>query len=501
MQHGRDNIYSDSDVVGCRVSNEDIELLIESVPEAMLVITDEGEITYANKKVENLFGLSPKKILKSNVGSLVGQIVDPSYTFQRKNFFKKIKQLKAGESRKLYGICKNGSEFPVDIVLGPLHLQDKILIWVCIRGNTEKSKKPAPEKFTYSYARSLIEAALDPLCTINRQGKITDVNEALVRMTGTPREKLIDTDFCDYFTEPQKAREAYQKIFINGFVADCPLTIRHNMRDVLYNASVYSDEEGNVLGGFAAARDITSLKKQEKEILALNEELKLRILELESFSYSVSHDLRAPLRAIDGFIAIFLKRYFSKVDKEGQRLLNNVRVNVGKMSNLIDELLAFSRIGMQDMQVVTINMTALANSALEELRRQKRGASVTIKDLGMAKGDVMLIKQVLVNLLSNAFKYSAKTEKPRIEIGTYSSYNDQITYYVKDNGVGFDMEYSNKLFGVFQRLHDNAEFQGHGVGLAIVKRIIDRHEGNIWAEGKEGKGATFYFSLQRGGWK
>jgi len=192
----------------------------------------------------------------------------------------------------------------------------------------------------------------------------------------------------------------------------------------------------------ATARDITAQRKQEIKIKTLNEELEQRIIELESFSYSVSHDLRAPLRGIDGFIAIFLTKYLEKVDSEGQRLLGNVRRNVNKMGSLIDELLTLSRIGMKDIQIVTINMNDLVNIVLEELSEMKGKSIVTVRKLGTAKGDIALIKQVLVNLISNAFKYSNKKDFPQIEIGC-SPTDDEVQYYIKDNGVGFDMEYSN----------------------------------------------------------
>jgi PAS domain S-box-containing protein len=372
-------------------------------------------------------------------------------------------------------------------------------VFASARDITDRKQAEEEIKRSQEYTRSLIEASLDPLVTISPEGKITDVNEASAKATGVPREILIGTDFSDYFTEPEKAREGYQQVFAKGFVADYPLTIRHKngkVTDVLYNASVYRDDKGNVLGVFAAARDITAQRRQEIKINTLNEELEQRIIELESFSYSVSHDLRAPLRGVDGFIAMFLDKYFEKVDDEGKRLLGNVRRNVTKMGSLIDELLTLSRIGMKDIQITTINMKELANTALEELNEIKGNAEVKIGELGNAQGDIALVKQVMVNLISNAFKYSNKKGKPKIEIGGVPN-GPEIDYYVKDNGVGFDMEYSNKLFGVFQRLHDPQEYQGTGVGLAIVKRIITRHGGKVWAEGKENQGATFYFSLKK----
>jgi PAS domain S-box-containing protein len=372
-------------------------------------------------------------------------------------------------------------------------------VFASARDITDRKQAEEELKRSQEYTRSLIEASLDPLVTISPEGKITDVNEASIQATGVAKEGLIGTDFSDYFTDPEKAREGYQQVFARGFVADYPLTIRHKdgkVTDVLYNASVYRDDKGEVLGVFAAARDITAQRRQEIKINTLNEELEQRIIELESFSYSVSHDLRAPLRGVDGFVAMFLSKYLNQVDEEGQRLLNNVRRNVTKMGSLIDELLTLSRIGMKDIQITTIDMTDLVVTVLEELDETKGNANVIVKDLGFAKGDIALIKQVLVNLISNAYKYSNKTEHPVIEIGCKVN-GQSVVFSVKDNGVGFDMEYSNKLFGVFQRLHDPHEYQGTGVGLAIVKRIITRHGGKVWAEGVENVGATFYFSLKK----
>jgi signal transduction histidine kinase len=250
-------------------------------------------------------------------------------------------------------------------------------------------------------------------------------------------------------------------------------------------------------------KEIQERKISEKRVLELNKKLEENIFqlkssnsELEAFSYSVSHDLRAPIRGMDGFISLFLKKYFDKVDPEGQRLLNKVRNNVHKMGFLIDDLLSLSRIGMKDIEKSSINMKELVEGVIEEMEELKelKEAKIKLSHLIDGEGDVALIKQVWINLISNSLKYSSKNEKPLIEIGSVKKSNF-INYYVKDNGVGFDMKYSNKLYGVFQRLHDPQEYQGTGVGLALVKRITNKHNGEVWAEGKENQGATFYFSL------
>ena len=462
--------------------------LIEASLDPMVAISSEGKITDVNEALVKATGVKRDKLIGTDFSDYFTEPEKAREGYQQifaKGF---VADSPLTIRHNLRDVLYNASVYRDE--------KGKVLgAFASARDITDRKQVEEEIKKQQAYTRSLIEASLDPMVAISPEGKITDVNEALVKATGVERPSLIGTDFSDYFTEPDKAREGYQQIFAKGFVADSPLTIRHNLRDVLYNASVYRDEKGKVLGAFASARDITAQRKQEVRIKTLNEELEQRIIELESFSYSVSHDLRAPLRGIDGFIAIFLTKYFEKVDGEGQRLLGNVRRNVNKMGSLIDELLTLSRIGMKDIQITSINMNELVHTVLEELTEMKGKSMVTVDSLTTGQGDIALIKQVLVNLISNAFKYSTKKENPMIEIGCHTE-DGEVQYYIKDNGVGFDMEYSNKLFGVFQRLHDPQEYQGTGVGLAIVKRIIIRHGGRVWAEGKEGDGATFYFSLK-----
>ena len=224
--------------------------------------------------------------------------------------------------------------------------------------------------------------------------------------------------------------------------------------------------------------------------------------DLEAFNYSVSHDLRAPLRAIDGFSRVLVEDYREKLDPECNRLLNIIRTNAQKMGQLIDDLLAFSRLGRQEMKLTDIDMGELARSVLNDLGSSdpERKLDVHIGTLPSARGDRAMIGQVFANLLSNGIKFTQPKDTPRIEI-VHKSEDKENTYCVKDNGVGFDMRNAEKMFGVFQRLHGADEFEGTGVGLAIVQSIIQRHGGRVWAEGKVNEGATIYFTLPPGATK
>src|SRR5665648_3707 len=241
---------------------------------------------------------------------------------------------------------------------------------------------------------------------------------------------------------------------------------------------------------------VENLNIKSNELQRSTGQLKAANKELEAFSYSVSHDLRAPLRAISGFVSILLEEYENVLDDEGKRICGIIHSNAIKMGQLIDDLLSFSRLIRSELHHSKIDMKAMVKNIVSEFGISKNLPEIiiSIQELPLAIGDPNLIKQVWINLISNAIKYSSKEEKPQIDIGVFQKENETI-YFIKDNGVGFSMDYVKKLFGVFQRLHGAKEFEGTGVGLAIVQRIINRHGGRVWAEGEVSIGATFYFTL------
>lgn len=255
------------------------------------------------------------------------------------------------------------------------------------------------------------------------------------------------------------------------------------------------------------AHEMAERRKADEDLRKLNLELETRVAdrttqleaankELESFSYSISHDLRAPVRAVVGFSQMLIEDHAEQLDEEARRKLLVIQKEAQRMGVLIDDLLAFSRLGRKAMKVVDIDMTELARSTYESLTGQEPRPKLGLRlaALPRAKGDRVLLGQVWANLISNAVKFSSRREQPQVEISAISDEKEHV-YFVRDNGAGFDPRYQSKLFGVFQRLHDSAEFPGTGVGLALVQRIVARHGGRVWAEGRPGEGATFYFTL------
>jgi PAS domain S-box-containing protein len=327
------------------------------------------------------------------------------------------------------------------------------------------------------------------------QGEMTGKHVSIVN---APTEKSSD----------QTAAEIMNDLDRNGYWAGEVLNIKKDGTVFWSHAHVAIFDHskfGRVL--VSVQEDITDRKNAELQIIMLNEELERRVIqrtelleaankELEAFSYSVSHDLRAPLRSVHGYTRILVEEYENKLDEEGIRICGIISSSATKMGELIDDLLNFSRIGRTSMNPSQLDMKSIVKSIFEEIcpDNQKSKTNLKIGKLHKAFGDANLLRMVWNNLISNAIKYSSKNVVSEISIGSKVEGN-LITYFIKDNGVGFDMQYAHKLFGVFQRLHSEAEFEGNGVGLAIVQRIIIKHGGKVWADGEEGKGATFYFSL------
>jgi PAS domain S-box-containing protein len=353
-------------------------------------------------------------------------------------------------------------------------------------------------KLSNIYNRSLIEASIDPLVTIGPNGKITDVNDSTEDVTGYSRDHLIGTDFSDYFTEPDKARKGYQLVFEKGKVIDYPLEIHHRNGDitpVLYNASVYSDENGKVIGVFAAARDITELKKAEELLKLKINELARSNAELEQFAYVSSHDLQEPLRMIASYLQLLERKYEGKLDKKADKYIHFAVDGATRMQNLIDDLLTFSRVTTQANEFELTDIEVILNRVLTNLSVsiKENSATITHGTLPEIMVDGTQMTQVLQNLINNALKFRSK-DNPKIHISA-SQEDKYWLFSVKDNGIGIDPKYSERIFEVFKRLHKKRDYPGTGIGLSICKKIVERHGGRIWVDSKLGEGSTFYFNI------
>jgi PAS domain S-box-containing protein len=347
--------------------------------------------------------------------------------------------------------------------------------------------------------------------SVTLDGKLLEHNQAFNRILGFDiHEDLKGVQLPDFWQDPDQRREYLKAFAASGAITNYQIDAKTRTGGkitILANAHLVKDENNRPQWIEGVFLDISERIRAEAEIRRLNEELEQRVLqrtaqletankELEAFSYSVSHDLRAPLRAIDGFSRIVLEEYAPKLDDEGRRLLDVITANTRKMGQLIDDLLAFSRLSRQQMAFAAVDLAALADDVFSELKNTEKGRQIEFK-IGAhpaAFGDRSMLRHVLLNLFSNALKFTRPRAKARIEFGAQTAIGETI-YCVKDNGVGFDMKYAHKIFGVFQRLHGTNEFEGTGVGLAIVQRIVLRHGGRVWAKSAARGGATFYFTL------
>lgn len=383
-------------------------------------------------------------------------------------------------------------------------------IIVIVRDMTDRKEAERKLRESEQRYRTLFEESRDAIYITTRTGEFIDVNGSTVELLGYEKDEMIGMNAREIYARASDREKFREEIEQKKSVRDYEVRFRRKDGteiDCLLTAAVRYDQDGNIVGYQGIIRDITEQKRTDEEIRRLNEDLRRRAEELkvanknlEAFVYTISHDLRTPLVVIGGFSRMLIEKYGRDLEPKGQHFLTLIQSNAQNMVELIDDLLAFSRIESQKIKWSNIDMGDLARTTFEELRGLASGRTLELRLEGPppARGDRTMIRQVLTNLLSNAIKFTRSRRMGLIRIGGMVEGNRNV-YYVRDNGVGFDMRYADDLFGLFRRFHDQEGFEGTGVGLAIVQHIIQRHGGQVWAEGKVDEGATFYFTLPREG--
>ncbi|HXM24270.1 MAG TPA: ATP-binding protein [Terriglobales bacterium] len=360
--------------------------------------------------------------------------------------------------------------------------------------------------------RRLFETAQDGILTLDADtGQITDVNPYLVKMLGYPQEDFIGKKLWEIgtFKDTEASKSTFLELQTQGYIRyeDLPLEASDERRvDVEFVSNVYMVGDKKVIQ--CNIRNITRRKEAEAKVRHLNAELEQRLQdrtvqlevldkEAENFNYSISHDLRAPLRWIGGFAQALEEDYARKLDPEGQRFIEKIRASAERMGAMLDGLIEVARFSRTELRREPVDLTAMVRRVAADLQQSApdRKVEFVIAAGITANGDPRLLQRVLENLLNNAYKFTAKRVPARIEFGAAPQTDGRVAYFVRDNGVGFDMAYADRLFGAFQRLHGAKEFPGAGIGLATVERIVHRHGGQVWAEGAENTSATFYFTL------
>jgi PAS domain S-box-containing protein len=505
-----------------RESEERARAALYGIGDGVLATDEEARVTRLNRGAETLtgwreseaIGQSVRDVLRLRERKADAEEIDPIAEVMRSGAVRTI-------GRGAVLVSRDGVERPVLGSVAPTHAADGSVSGavVIVRDQTVERAREAAARERESVFRALFDQRSIGVAHVETaSGRLLRVNERFADLVGYPREELVGRSFSE-LTDPID-RERDQEVVVallEGRRPNESLDVRYVKKDggfVWVTASVspmWAPGEAPSTH-ILMALDVTERKGAETRMADLNAELERRVArrtelltdanrELEAFSYSVSHDLRAPLRAIDGFSRILSEEKGSQLDDEGRRLLGIVSGNARKMGQLIDDLLTFSRSSRAEMRRTRVDMTALARAAFAEARQTvPSGERVELKleDLPPAQGDTDLLRQVWANLVGNAVKFSALAERPVVEIDGEVE-ERRIVYRVRDNGAGFDMAYVHKLFGVFQRLHAPSEFVGTGVGLALVKRIVARHGGDVAAEGAVGRGATFSFWLPLAG--
>lgn len=520
-----------------RKNKQMFERLFENSPDATILVDTTGTILRANAQIETIFRCSRNDVVGKSVEQLMPQRYRARHGQHLARYFANPQPRAMGAGLELSGRRHDGSEFPVDIMLSPIGTDQGRQTLAVVRDITDRKRV---EQMHLQF-RALFESVPGSYLVLKPDLTIAAASDAYLKATMTRREDILGRGIFDVFpdnpaepgaTGASNLRASLMRV-LEKKAPDTMAIQKYDVRrpDGTFEERYWSPVNSPVIGADGnveylvhRVEDVTDFVRKKKsggaespdgirtrmeqmeaeifrssqEVQAANQKLHEANQELEAFSYSVSHDLRAPLRHIDGFVDRLNKTAGLTADEKSKRYLHIISQSARHMGNLIDDLLVFSRMGRAEMREAKVNLETLIKDVIAGMSPELENRNVVFHydHLPEVHGDPSMLRQVFVNLIGNAVKYTRTRERAEIKIN-YSETPEEFTLSVSDNGVGFDMEYSQKLFGVFQRLHRAEEFEGTGIGLANVRRIIHRHGGRTWAEGKVDEGATIYFTLPK----
>lgn len=461
---------------------------VESSPNGMLMVDQNGRIVLVNREIERLFGYAREELLGQPIERLVPDRTRPGHPTLRASFFANPQSRAMGAGRELFGQRKDGQEIPVEIGLNPLETDEGLFVLASVVDIS--ARKRAEARF-----RTVVESSPNGLLMVGSDGKIVLINREIERLFGYAREELLGQPIERLV--PDRTRVGHP-ILRDGFFANPQVRAmgagrdlfgrRKDGREVPVEIGLNPMETDEGLFVLASVVDITQRKQAEEELQRSNEEL-------ERFAYVASHDLQEPLRMVGSYVQLLAKRYKGKLDADADEFIGFALDGAVRMQGLIEDLLAFSRVGTKGEALVPTDTNAVLDRALQslKLRIEEAGATVTRDRLPRVSADAGQLEHVFLNLIGNGLKFHGD-QPPQVQVAAVPR-DGQWEFSVRDNGIGIDPQYFERIFVIFQRLHDRKEYSGTGIGLAICKKIVERHGGKIWVDSTPGQGSTFHFTL------